>query len=939
MLHIPGGLSDEERGIYKVCFTACEKLISDGKAIAEAVNTAVSKYGFLVSDVDDLRRFLYAEITVYCEPTVAIIADKYKNSDWWSKRRADYSFPREYSERYYDYMCNKPSWSINAINEIDRSTDKTMNAIVDPQIGAEDERIGMIFGYVQSGKTAHYISLINKAYDAGYKIIIVLTGMHDSLRSQTQSRIDEEVLGYETSIEYFLNGEWEKNAIGVGIGFQNQIHTLPMLQSLTTRDQKGDFSKSTLGVKMTNPFIIVTKKNAIVLRNILKFFNNSPFAETENGKKYIPVDFPALIIDDEADQASVNTKAVREKDGSFKKDYDPSTINGLIRKLLRVFKTRSYVGYTATPYANIFIDPQTPDTEYGSDLYPRDFIFRAPRSDMYVGAREFFGLAWAEDAPTMPLFIPIEKGASYLGKGTKVDDPVGPIPEDLKLAIRCFYISTALRNLRGQVNQPNSMLVHVVRYVGQQNIIKRKVSDYRDELSSFIRYNDSEICEEFQRIWTTDYVPIHFKLQNNFPRYMDGYTMPEWQDVWNEICRIVQNNEIVVYAVNGRSMDALIYKNHQGKPFNVIVIGGDKLSRGLTLEGLTVSYFTRSSSTYDTLMQMGRWFGFRPKYLDACRLFTTKDLFANFSHISMATEDLASQFDYMDEVSQTPKDFGLRVATHPTLLITSRNKLRTGVEMKSDFSCKLSQTRVFDVDGETYDHNFEAVESLLKAIGDPLSKEDFKKHFQKNNPGDHFFWVNISGYHVASFFEAYQTSKSATRANSKYMAEYVREMMKVGGVTAWTVCLMNFKRDDKPPFSIAGFDAVGAGIFRAVDRGVQNQGDTVSIHTMTSEGHEFYDFTDDQIKRKDTREAELKAQNKNDKRRSEILRSEIRDQKQGFLLLYPIAEAGDLTEKKGDHKTPFGFAAVFPDRKGKGDLKTYRMNDIAMENDSDEFYD
>lgn len=939
MLNIPGGLSDEEKGIYKVCFTACEKLISGGNTIAEAVSATVAKYSFLVSDVDELQRFLYAEITVYCEPTVAIIAEKYKNSDWWSKRRADYSYPREYSERYYDYMCYKPSWDINAINEIDRSTDKTMNAIVDPKIGAEDERIGMIFGYVQSGKTAHYISLINKAYDAGYKIIIVLTGMHDSLRSQTQSRIDEEVLGYETSIEYFLTNEWEKNAIGVGIGFQNRIHALPMLQSLTTRDQKGDFSKTTLGVKMTNPFIIVTKKNAVVLRNILKYFGNSPIAETENGKKFIPADYPALIIDDEADQASVNTKSVREKDGSFKKDYDPSTINGLIRKLLRVFKTRSYVGYTATPYANIFIDPKAPDTEYGSDLYPRDFIFRAPRSDMYVGAREFFGLAGAEDAPVMPLFIPIEKGASYLGKGTKVDDPVGPIPEDLKLAIRYFYISTALRNLRGQVNQPNSMLVHVVRYVGQQNIIKRKVADYRDELSSFIRYGDSEICEEFQRIWTTDYVPTHSKLQNNFPRYMGGCTIPEWQDVWNEIRRIVQNNEIIVYAVNGRSMDALIYKNHQGKPFNVIVIGGDKLSRGLTLEGLTVSYFTRSSSTYDTLMQMGRWFGFRPKYLDACRLFTTKDLFANFSHISMATEDLASQFDYMDEVSQTPKDFGLRVATHPTLLITSRNKLRTGVEMKSDFSCKLSQTRVFDVDGETYDHNFEAVESLLKVIGDPLSKEDYKQHFQKNNPGDHFFWVNVSGYHVATFFEAYQTSKSATRANSKYMAEYVREMMKVGGVTDWTVCLMNFKRDDKPPFAIAGFGAVGAGIFRAVDRGVQNQGDTVSIHTMTSEGHEFYDFTYDQLKRKDARENELKAQNKNDKRRSEILRSEIRDQKQGFLLLYPIADAGDLTAKKGDHKTPFGFAAVFPDRKGKGDLKTYRMNDVAMENDSDEFYD
>lgn len=209
----------------------------------------------------------------------------------------------------------------------------------------------------------------------------------------------------------------------------------------------------------------------------------------------------------------------------------------------------------------------------------------------------------------------------------------------------------------------------------------------------------------------------------------------DWSSIWAEIKRLIADKEISVYSVNGKSEDVLLYKNHEGAPFNVIVIGGDKLSRGLTLEGLTISYFTRSSNTYDTLMQMGRWFGFRPGYLDACRLFTTDSLYASFSHISMATEDLAAQFDFMNSVVQTPRDFGLRVASHPTLEITSRNKMRTGQEFKRDFSCKLSQTRVFDIDGEQYDRNFEAVEDFLYAIkGCRITTEQYQKTHNRKAP-------------------------------------------------------------------------------------------------------------------------------------------------------------------------------------------------------------
>ena len=369
------------------------------------------------------------------------------------------------------------------------------------------------------------------------------------------------------------------------------------------------------------------------------------------------------------------------------------------------------------------------------------------------------------------------------------------------------------------------------------------------------------------------------------------------------------------------------------------MIGGDKLSRGLTLEGLTISYFTRSSNTYDTLMQMGRWFGFRPGYLDACRLFTTPALYASFSHISMATEDLAAQFDFMNSVVQTPKDFGLRVASHPILEITSRNKMRTGQEFKRDFSCKLSQTRVFDIDGEQYDRNFEAVEDFLYAIKScRITAEQYHQIFGRKAPGEHFFYRNVSAHDVAIFFENYETSKTATRANSKYMADYIRTMNAdgIGGVKSWTVCLVNVSGHGKN-FDIADLNDVGGGIYRKEGSGVDSYETTCSIHTMTSADHEYLDYNKsiyDKVQ-------ELKEKYKNDPSKTkvnEIIRRETRPFSNGLLILYPIGNAGKLTAEQGEHKTPFGFAAVFPDRKGKGDLKSYRMNDIALEKDSDELY-
>ena len=714
MINYPEGITNSEIGLYFAAFEKCRELIKEknNQITSEEIIEEVisSKWGRVVDDVEKLRVFLRAEVKVPIDPIHTMAEKHKKDSKWFVELKKNNPGQMEYWSRYYNYLKNKPAWSLDAITDIDDSTDALMNFLADPSLNKKDDVRGLAFGYVQSGKTAHYLGVINKAVDAGYKIIIVLAGIHNNLRSQTQIRLEEEVLGYDVS---GLSSD-KDNIFGVGKVRSVSHH----LQALTSREENGDFNKIKAGTSMNPPLVVVTKKNVSVLNRLIKYMREIPIScPDENGEKRIPASFPVLIIDDEADQASLNTKDCFNVDGSIKEDFDPTKINGCIRKLLELFECNSYVGYTATPYANIFIPPKMVNGKYGDDLFPRDFIVNIPRSDMYIGALEFFGLSDDEKKiKSMPLCRPIEKNKDYLGKGTKKDDVVGPLPDELKVAIKSYVLSIAIRNLRGQRNKPNTMLIHIVRFKGQQNIIKRKVDlFFKEEIANYVINNDSEIENELKSIWENDYLVTTESMRNDFHKYMTDVKDFDWDTIWTEIRRFIRAKEYAVYSVNGDSDDVLIYDKHKGEPFNVIVIGGDKLARGLTLEGLLVSYFTRSSSTYDTLMQMGRWFGYRPGYIDLCRLYTTKELHGFFVDISRATEDLVRQINYMcDVVKQTPSEFGLGVESNPDLLITSKNKLRRGKEMKRDFSAHLSQTRVIDIDGNQYDDNFRAVENLLK---------------------------------------------------------------------------------------------------------------------------------------------------------------------------------------------------------------------------------
>jgi hypothetical protein len=926
MINYPKDLNQSELYLYIAAFQRCEELIKKSKnniIINEVVDTVVNQWG-VIEDKEKLRQFLLDEVKVPIDPVHIITGAEVKDKKWFTNLKTQHKISFEYWRRYYDYLNLKPAWTLDSVTDIDDSTDEQMNYLADPTLGKAQESRGLAFGYVQSGKTAHYLGLINKAVDAGYKIIIVLAGIHNNLRSQTQMRLEEEVLGYDVR----GGSEDSKNAIGVGVGCPVSFN----LQALTSRDEKGDFNKKVAATSMNPPFIVVTKKNASVLEQLIKYISDMPLAEDENGKKRIPAKFPALIIDDEADQASLNTRAYcYDSDGKVRNDFDPTRINGCIRRLIALFQCYSYVGYTATPFANIFIPPKGQNLKYGEDLFPRDFIINIPRADNYIGALEFFGLKEGSDEiKSMPLYRPIEKGKDFLGKGTKKDNVVGNLPDELKKALKVFIISVAIRNLRGLRSKPNSMLVHIIRFKSQQNAVKRKVSNYlNDEICNYIKNNDPKIEQELFDIWSQDFLVTTESMRNDFSKYMKNVPDFQWKDVYHEIQRLIRAKEYVIYSINGDSEDALIYEKHKGEPFNAIVIGGDKLSRGLTLEGLLVSYFTRSSNTYDTLMQMGRWFGYRPGYLDLCRLFTTKVLYGYFVDISRATEDLIRQINYMcDVVKQTPSQFGLAVESNPDLLITSRNKSRTGQEMKRDFSNHLSQTRILDINGDQYDENFSAVENLLLSIGEMASDDEIEKRCYKR-VGSHKYWFDVSGYDVAQFLETYKTSASATRANSKYMSDYIKNQNDHGGLIKWTVCLLDIEAKGKARFKIADISGdIGAGISR---KEVTDGEITCDLHTLTSKDHEYLDYSEKYMN-------EVNTYKSNGKEAQEI-RSLTRDRESGLLILYPIGDVEPLTNEtvmKG-HKTPFGFAVVFPDRKNQGDIKSYRMNEIAVERKSYDF--
>lgn len=599
-------------------------------------------YKLPTDTVEAVVRIVLAKRFISMAPGFAI---QEQHDPWLEARRPE--IDPYYWSRYKQYLALSLAPSV--LTTIDRSTDEILNLCGNPSLDMRWKRRGLVMGDVQSGKTGTYSGLICKAADAGYKFIVLLTGTIETLRRQTQSRLDESFCGFDSSA--FLKPQGIRQAIGVG---RQDMKRWPAVFTSTSSDFRSDVI-SNLGLHLTSlsePALVVVKKHARILDNLEKWLRLNNLHNDGD-----QLQLPFLLIDDEADNASVNTND---------EGCDPTRINACIRKLLSLFARSSYVGITATPFANIFIHPESAEASVGDDLFPRDFIYALQPPSNYQGASALF-----EDPDGRERHLrTLDDIEAFLPRKHNSNSVVGSLPPSLLEALNTFALTNALRDLRGEGPSHRSMLVNVSPYTRVQQHVEARLRVALDSMSDSIRNFAGLPVEEALRD------PVMKGLHSTYKTAFPSATAT-WQEVQMALRAAVL--PITTRCVNRLTgPNTLNYATHKTHGLRVIAVGGNSLSRGLTLEGLSTSYFRRTSLMYDTLLQMGRWFGYRDGYDDLCRLWLPSEAIDWFGHISEATHELKMTLLAMHGSGRTPKDFGLRVRAHPdSLLVTARNKMRS----------------------------------------------------------------------------------------------------------------------------------------------------------------------------------------------------------------------------------------------------------------------
>ena len=864
-------------------------------AAENAVQAVKAQAPSVEIDVDALVRELEANLNVVVGSASTLTDDSTDHIPWLPDRRASIGW--SFTRRYQRFLKERKGWALPTLQRSDDLTDRILELIEDPaRIGAWDRR-GMVVGEVQSGKTSNYIELICKAADSGYKFIVVLTGMTNSLRAQTQLRFDEGFLGWDTRLNLALDTSNKRVGVGTLIGE-------PLLRAIpsTNAEETGDFNlriANQFNVRLGgDPVIMVVKKNGSVLRNLTRWAKSLSLLGPQES---IP-NTPTLVIDDEADFASVNTRPATTGD-----DEDPTVINGRIRELLNAFEQSVYIGYTATPFANIFIYPDQEAGRFGQDLFPRDFLINLPVPSNHVGPTKVFGLPARDDddvgpIPALPLVRVVSDHEDQIPNVHRSSLTIDELPNSLTSAMRAFILACAVRAARGHEVQHNSMLIHVTRFVDVQSQVADLVRFELRDLQNRIRYGDGAspypILDQLRDMWFEDFEPSSRSVRRLYSDLMVGCTDVSWDAVQSKL--VESSQRIQVKVINGAAKDALDYWDHPDG-LSAIAIGGDKLSRGLTLEGLSVSYYLRASRMYDTLLQMGRWFGYRPGYVDLCRLYTTDELREFYSYITMATDELTQEFDLMADRGMTPSEFGLRVRSHPAgLVITAANKMRNGMRMTVSYSAGISETISFDRATAVNGRNHERFNRFIASLGPtaPLSTGNR-------------VWRGVLGEDVAELLVDIRVHPGSRKARGDYLARYIHLQNSLGGLESWTVALISNQSGGQA--RVLGGHEVYPLRRASYLADSLDQTEVYRIRRLVSPTDEVIDLTDEQWR---LALEQTVQQHRNDregsrhfaepKRPSGPYIRRVRDPKNGLLLIYPL-------EKSDDDGVPFvGFAASFP---------------------------
>jgi len=673
------------------------------------------------------------------------------------KKRFYWRKQREFIMNLYEEKNGKKE-SSRIINSIDFETDVILKNLENPVRYDFDSR-GLVVGYVQSGKTANFTALIAKAADAGYRFIIVLAGIHDELRQQTQIRIDRELTGHN-------NLNLEGNFIA-----WNDFEESRRWFNLTSAGwlegkETGEFSGkginkfSDIFLSKDRPVLAIIKKNVKILERLIIWIKSSQPKDRKN--------IPVLIIDDEADQASVDGNANRD-------DTDPTKTNAKIREIIELFSRTSYIGYTATPFANVFINHNTEHKDLGDDLYPRNFIHTLPEPRGYFGTKKIF----QDDLDQY--FVKVVKDS----KSEKKDlSDFGEITEDLIFSINDFIIGVALRNLRGQSEMPMSMMINIDHRINKMNRIGELLNKYiNDTLPNHIDINS--LKSSFKK-FVIDSKNIDKKLKK-------GNKFFEWKIVINEIIKIITSKQIKIRVLNSSNKDKLDYAKEPD--MKVIAIGGNKLSRGLTLEGLMVTYYLRESKQYDTLLQMGRWFGYRKGYEDLVRIYTNSILWQQFKDLAIVELEFRDSISEMinDDPPKTPKEFGIAVRQIYGLLPTAKNKLGSALLENYYGGSQVSVTRLLLDKPKLIDENFDSTWKLIQNICD--EGINFQK-ISKNKTDFSTLLVECISYEIINsfiknFHIALDFDNSSLEFNKSNLLKFLKRKYSNGEFTEWNVAIIS----------------------------------------------------------------------------------------------------------------------------------------------------
>lgn len=677
------------------------------------------------------------------------------HAPWLQARKA--SIEPYYWDRYGIYL-KQHGMAPKVVAALDRVTDDILDLLGDPSDMAGWPRRGLVMGDVQSGKTSNYTGLICKAADAGYRLVILLTGTLESLRRQTQGRLDSGFVGLDSAGVVTRTQQRRE----VGVGLINATRAAGVFTS-TAADFRVAMVNQ-LGFRLdaiNEPVLLVVKKNKKILENLTSWL------VTYNANQNGTIDAPMLLIDDEADNASVNTNPEKA-----------TAVNSAIRRLLQIFPRSSYVGFTATPFANVFINPDTKEEMLGDDLFPRDFIYALEAPTNYVGA----GLLFGDDSP-LDALRPIVDADGVFPPRHKSDIDISGLPESLVDALRAFLVVNAIMDMRPSVPLHRSMLVNVSHYTAVQNQVRDELDLLLKKMQQDIRNYSGLPPAEAER--NTTIASLHRTWDREFAN-----SETTWELVLERINQAAQPIEI--RAINQRtgaaSLDYSIYKDNG---LRVVAVGGNSLSRGLTLEGLCVSYFYRNTQMYDTLLQMGRWFGYREGYIDLFRIWMSEEAIGWYEYISDASEELRREIRWMQTARLKPIDFGLKVRAHPeSLLITARNKMRhsQSVTRVISVSCDLIETTRLYSDVPRIEANYRASVRFLERLIVSSAERDVSN----KNP----LWRRVPAELIASLLEEF----IGHPLNVKYQGRDLAKFIAAGSdrlLTEWDVVIP--QGDGLPP--------------------------------------------------------------------------------------------------------------------------------------------